>query len=341
MVKLTHILGTILLIGFTAIRLPSEGLPRWQSEDDALRQAIQRFADQSGGVVGVTAIHVETGRRISVNGAVRFPMASVFKLPVALQLMRRVENREIRLNDSVTLSTKDFREGNSPLADMARDTPVTFTVERLLVWMLAEGDNSATDALLRLAGGPGAVTANLRSMGVDDINVDRSEAEMFFDIMGIRERPPEHEWSRSVLASLANKVPIEERRVALSRYADDPRDTASPAATADLLVKLQTGKVGLGAGSVRRLLDVMTSSTTGPERLKGLLPVGTPVAHKTGSAAGSRNDVGLIALPNSDHIAIAVFIKSSAKDDATRDRTIAEIARTVYDYFVLLDSRPH
>nr|AIA12585.1 ClassA_beta_lactamase [uncultured bacterium] len=49
----------------------------------SLERAIKRLAESSGGIVGVSAIHIESGRRVSVNGDLRFPMASVYKLPIA------------------------------------------------------------------------------------------------------------------------------------------------------------------------------------------------------------------------------------------------------------------
>ena len=88
--------------------------------------------------------------------------------------------------------------------------------------------------------------------------------------------------------------------------------------------------------STERLLRVMTESPTGPARLKGLLPAGTAVAHKTGTMGGTTNDGGVVTLPDgAGHVAIAVFVKGSTKEVEERERVIAEIARTVYDYFLL------
>jgi beta-lactamase class A len=67
-----------------------------------------------------------------------------------------------------------------------------------------------------------------------------------------------------------------------------------------------------------------------------MLPRNTEVAHKTGTIGGSANDVGIMALPDGGHVAIAVFVKSSSKDVAARERSIAEIARAVYDFFLFL-----
>src|SRR5262249_18751630 len=84
------------------------------------------------------------------------------------------------------------------------------------------------------------------------------------------------------------------------------------------------------------LLRLMTECTRGEARLKGLLPAGTPVAHRTGTQAGTTNDVGIITLPDgAGHVAIAVFVKASPKEIPDRERVIAEIARTVYDYFLV------
>lgn len=83
------------------------------------------------------------------------------------------------------------------------------------------------------------------------------------------------------------------------------------------------------------LLSIMRRCKTGPTRLMGLLPKNTPVAHKTGTATGYNHDVGYITLPdNAGHIAIAVFIKESNTDTSLAERAIAEVARTIYDFFL-------
>jgi beta-lactamase class A len=79
----------------------------------------------------------------------------------------------------------------------------------------------------------------------------------------------------------------------------------------------------------------MSRTRSGPGRLKGLLPMGTPVAHKTGTAGGIANDVGYITLPDGRRFAIAVFTNRSETSVSDRDRAIAEIARMLFDYFYL------
>jgi beta-lactamase class A len=303
--------------------------------ESLLERAIERFAATSGGIVGVSAILIESGRRVSLNGGMRFPMASVYKLPIALQLLHKVDRGELRLSDPVTLSENGFRPGHSPIAEFANNKPVTLTVERLLELMLGESDNSASDALLRLAGGPAAVTARMRALGVAGIDVSRPEGQLILNHRGVRELPPESEWTMALLDSLSAKITPAESEAAAAAYANDPRDTSTPDAMADLLARVHR-RDALEPASMERVLQIMTATQTGPARLKGLLPVGTVVAHKTGTMGGTTNDVGIVTLPGgAGHLAIAVFVKGSTKDVPERERAIAEIARTVYDFFML------
>jgi len=114
------------------------------------------------------------------------------------------------------------------------------------------------------------------------------------------------------------------------------RNWATPDAMVHLLCVLQRGR-GLSASSRRLLLGLMTGSTTGPDRIRGLLPVGTVVAHKTGSSGTvngltrATNDVGLITLPDGRHLAVAVFVSDTRASDTVQARVIAKIARTAWD----------
>ena len=83
------------------------------------------------------------------------------------------------------------------------------------------------------------------------------------------------------------------------------------------------------------LLATMSHTRTGAGRLKGLLPKGTPVGHKTGTIGGVANDVGFITLPDGRRFAIVVFTRSSTMPDADRDRAIAEVSRNLYDLYYL------
>jgi beta-lactamase class A len=97
---------------------------------------------------------------------------------------------------------------------------------------------------------------------------------------------------------------------------------------------------GLSESSQALLLKFMVASTPGAKRLKGLLPSGTVVAHKTGTSGTEKgltaatNDIGIITLPEGRHLAVAVFVSDSPADEATRESVIAKVAKAVWDAVV-------
>jgi len=103
-----------------------------------------------------------------------------------------------------------------------------------------------------------------------------------------------------------------------------------------LLAKLHKGAL-LSADSTHYLFDVMARCVTGSRRIRGMLPAGTPVAHKTGTLAGVSDDVGIVTLPNGNHLAVAIFARGM-RSDAERDRSIAQLARLLYDRFSTVEA---
>jgi beta-lactamase class A len=300
----------------------------------ALEREMARLAKVSGGVVGVTAIHLETGRRVSINGAERFPMASTFKVPIAVQLLTRIDKGEVKLDQMIEIRLSDLHPGSGTLADLFNKGGLALSVRNLLELMLLISDNSATDVMLRTAGGAEAVTARMRALGIEGINVNRPTAQLIADWVGVPNLPPAEQWSPALFDQAFAAVKPEQQKAAAMKFDADPRDTSTPDGMAALLEKIHHREI-LRPESGELLLDIMRRCRTGEARLRGLLPQGTEIAHKTGTIGGTTNDVGIITLPdNAGHVAIAVFVKSSANDTPVRERGIAEIARAVHDFFL-------
>ena len=304
-----------------------------------LEREVARLAKFAGGIVGVTAIHLETGRRVSLNGEDRFPMASTFKVPIAVQLLTRVDKGELKLDQMIEVKQSDLHPGSGTLTELFNKGGLSLSIRNLMELMLLISDNSATDILFREAGGGEAVTARMRALGIEGINVSRSCARLIADWVGVPNLPPEESWSPEMFKLVFSTVKPEEQKAAAKRLDSDPRDTSTPDAMAALLERIYRKDL-LKVESAELLLDIMRRCTTGEARLRGILPEGTVIAHKTGTIGATTNDVGIITLPDgSGHVAIAVFIKSSEKEVKARERAIAEIARAVHDFF-LFQPRP-
>ncbi len=300
-----------------------------------LLSEIERLAKSSGGTVGVDAFHLETGRGVAVNETERFPMASTYKVPIAVQLLTRVDRGEITLQDMVELEPTDIHPGSGTISSLFDDPGVALSLRNLLELMLLISDNSATDLTLRAAGGPDAVNARMAELGVTDLNVNRPTSVLIADYSGV-DAPGDGRITIDEFRERARGVDEQARTAATEAFATDPRDTSTPRAMAQLLELVWRGEA-LSAKSTEIFKDVMLRVQTGAGRIKGVLPPGTEVGHKTGTIGGTTNDVGYIYLPDdAGHVITVVFVKDSTRPVAAREAVIAQIARAIYDYFLFV-----
>ena len=294
---------------------------------ETLLNEIARLALPAGGIVGVSAEHLESGCRLAVRGNDLFPMASLFKVAVACRVLERVDAGELSLDQMVNVGST-ARVGPGGLAATFRFEGLALSVHNLFELMLTESDNSATDVLMEISGGAAAATRWLRSAGIANQRVDRTTRELTTDFFGIAP-------SMTLQQALEEFPELEERGISpLPSYDDDVRDTSTPDAMVHLFKQIFQGAV-LPAAQRDVLLGSLSRCATGNTRLRGCLPQGTPVAHKTGTIGGTVNDAGIITLPDGTHLAIAIFIKKSNAPFEKREAAIAQITRTLFDDFLL------
>jgi beta-lactamase class A len=299
-----------------------------------LEAEIGRLSAISGGKVGVGIIHIESGRELFVNGNEPFPMASTFKVPIAVELLTRVQSGTVRLDSMVTVKPSDLHPGSGTLTSLFNDPGVQLSVHNLLELMLLISDNSATDMVLKVAGGGTSVNGRLTALGITGISVDRPTIHLIADASGVKGLGPESSWTLATFDSLRRLVTPAQRAAARTSFYQDRRDTATPEGMARLLARIHRGEA-LGPERTAQLLDIMLRCETGAARLKGLLPPDVAVRHKTGSLGiGVANDVGIIDLPHgAGHLVVAVFVKEAMNDVVAQELTIAQVARAAYDYF--------
>ena len=301
-----------------------------------LEKQIENVSQATDGVVGVAAFHMESGRAVSVRGAEAFPMASAFKLPIAVQILSLVDEGKLTLDKMESLASSDLHPGSGRLTDLFFHPGVSLSIANLLELAIVISDNSAADMLLREAGGPAAVTARMKLLGLTGIRVNRSTAQLISDWQGVTNLPPESQWTREMWDPLFNAVPERDHMAARRAQMKDPRDTATPDDMTKLMTRVWRKEI-LSGDSATLLLGIMDRTETGKGRIKGMLPQTTDVAHKTGSVGGVANDIGIITLPGgAGHVALSVFTKGSGRPEEASERAIAEVSRTIYDYFVLV-----
>jgi beta-lactamase class A len=296
-----------------------------------LEAALQELANGFDGVVGIAAWHLEEDVHAAYNGGEPFPMASVYKVPIAYAVMLEVAEGRLALDDSIPVTPSDYAPGSSALALAGGRDGGRFAVREIMRLSITESDNTASDVLLRLIGGGDEVTRRMRALGIEGLRVDRSVRRFISEWRGVGDVPDE--WSLPAYEARAAKVPAEERARAARAFEQDPRDTATPEALAALLAAIHRGD-GLTPALRDELVEIMRGSVTGPDRIRAGVPAGTPVAHKTGTLDRATHDAGIVALPGGrGHVALVVLIKEAEAEVPRREALIAQASRAAWARF--------
>ena len=317
----------VIASSFVAVQPAFAEEPNFQD----VSQKIEKLSQGLVGRIGVAAQEIGSGLSVTVNGDETFVMASTYKVAIAVALLDRVDKGQLKLSDLIDISQEMMVAGDKAIAVKFVHPGIKLSVANLIESMITESDNTATDTCLKLAGGPEAVTKMMRSIGITGLRVDRYASEIGKDFYAL----PDKAYA-SVVAEIIAKDPTFPAKLPFRNleFEKDPRDQSTPKAMLELLLAIDNGKA-LSDKNREFLLATMSRTRTGTERLKGLLPRGTPVAHKTGTLGGVANDVGIITLPDGRRFAIAVYTKSSTTSEADRERAIAEISRSLYDFYYL------
>jgi len=285
------------------------------------------------GEVGVAARHIETGEDIYINGDTYFPMASVFKVPVFVEVMAQIKEGRFTLDDEINIQKTDQHLGSGYLSDL--DAPgIKLSVRNLINLMMMISDNSATDILLTKVGAKN-VNNRLRSYGLEKITVNRTCQHLIMEAIGM-----DYDKYKGLPLDDTVKVLRRERQEnpesfeqAAEKFSRVIKDQSSPKAM-NRLLELIFKKEILDEESCDFIISVMLKCQTGERRLKGDLPRYVRIAHKTGTIGGTVNNVGIIYLPDDlGHVAITVFTKDTEDETLDIEDIIAQISRFVYDYF--------
>lgn len=270
-----------------------------------LRTKLQHIVDNHSATIGVSFLDLQSGDTLTINGSKHLPMQSVYKFHLALAILNQVDRGKLKLNQKIFIKKSDLIAKTwSPIKDKYPNGDISLTLSEILTFTVSQSDNIGCDILFDLIDGPIAVDQYIHSIGIKDVAIAKTESEMHQD-----EQAQFTNWS-------------------------------TPAAATDLLKLFYSGTL-LSKKSNQFLWKIMSATSTGPSKIRGLLPKGTLVAHKTGNSGANKsgltaasNDIGIITLPDGKHFAIAVFVSMTQEDEKTIDAIIAELTKTSWDYMI-------
>lgn len=306
MFRLKTILVTLLVLSATATSSVAQGLAGCRGGEvgmngDGARETIgeiKAFIKNKRARIGVA--WMEDGRLNAVNGERRYPMMSVFKLHVAVAVLRKMEREGVSPDTILYIRASQMEKDTySPLLRLHPDADFSISMRELLRYSVAESDNNACDILIAYAGGTDMVSREMRSIGVKDFQITETEASMHADRNRCR------------------------------------NNSSTPASVVMLLRDIYEG--GILTGIYADILQqTMLMTTTGADKIKAGLKPGMRLAHKTGSSdrtpegvKTADNDAGAVIMPDGRRCYVAVFIEDSEESDADNAAITAGITKII------------
>jgi beta-lactamase class A len=297
-----------------------------------LAQQVSALGGAFDGQAGIAVASIDDGWIAPYQADRIFPQQSVSKLWVATAILDRVDQGDMKLSDTITLTPADLTIFHQPVRKYIMAGSYRATIAELMRYAITQSDNTANDALYRRAGGQQGVGGTIARKTLGQIAIGPGEKILQTEMAGLQ-WDPAFSYGRTFWQVRA-RVPAATRSKALARYLANPPDGATPEALALGLARLSRGEL-LSAGSTAFLLDLMNQSKTGPDRLRGGLSDGWSMAHKTGTGqvmgavATAYNDVGILQSPSGRRYALVVMIGSTVQPVKARQELMKSITRAV------------
>lgn len=269
---------------------------------DSLRARIERrVADVPGATAGIAFRDLVRGDTLYVGADERFHAASTMKVPVMIELFRRVDRGQISLSQPITLKNEfsSIVDGTPYSLDAKDDSDSlvyswigsAVSVHDLLEHMITRSSNLATNTLIGLVGASRA-NATAHALGAKDIQVLRG---------------------------------VEDDKA----YAAGMNNTTTARDLAVLMAAIETGKAASPA-STDSMRAVLSRQEFNDEIPAGL-PAGTRVAHKTGQITGVLHDAAIV-YPQGRGPYVLVVLTRGIPDEKVSRSLIADISRLVYEH---------
>lgn len=271
-----------------------------------LRKAINKEIVDKKATVGIAISRANGTDTLSINGDKHFAMQSVFKFHIAIAMLNAIDQNKFTLNQIIEISKSSLLPGLwSPIREKYPEG-TSLSIADIITYTVGWSDNVGCDVLLNLLGGPQQVEAYFRELDIHDLDIKINEEIM------------QNNWDMQYL------------------------NWTTPKAANQALKLFYTNENQLlSVDNHNFLLTVLQGTQTGKQQLKGLLPEGTVVAHKTGNSGihktkgltAAFNDIGIVYPVNGAPYFISVFVNNSSENTATNERIIANISKLVWDYY--------
>ncbi len=250
--------------------------------------ALNRVAAEFPGRAGFSIKDLSTDASYEYRADERFPTASVFKVPIMLELFRQAVRGQLVL-DERRRAEGDISTHGTGMLKLLDDHP-ELTLRDYCRLMMSISDNIATDMILR-AIGIDAVNGMLREWGLSNTSVAMEIGRWHYATVGMTESPINRENDQRIVEKMRG-MEYDYDGVSYSQSLDN--NVASPRDMALLLEKLQRGEMA-GEQATAAMLAMLETCTCRDMIASHLRPE-IEIAHKHGSSHRIKAEVGIVYL---------------------------------------------
>ncbi|WGW11600.1 class A beta-lactamase-related serine hydrolase [Saxibacter everestensis] len=291
---------------------------------DSFRDRSSAIEAEAGVTGYVHAVDIDTGADCGNRSDELVVAASIFKLPVLIEVCRRIADGSLSATQSVHIAGDFMRtDGDAGLSVMRDD--ISVSLRDLAYLMMSVSDNRATDILMRMVG-IDAINATTCGFGLSKTVLVADCAGLFqsmLDETGVPVGDPA--WAHPGEA-------LRERLQSMSVVTPEATNRTTPRETTQLLSAIWRNQVlrPEACAEVRRILGLQVW----PHRLRSGFPDSRiTVSGKTGTLTYVRNEAGVVEYPDGGRYAVAVFLREASEEprNPRADAAIGQLGRAAVD----------
>jgi len=266
--------------------------------------SIERTTRSVNATWGIYVKSLETSEEIAIDADRQMETMSTIKIPLMVEVLEQIKAGRFALTDKYTFVQADSQPGTGTIQRL--DPGAVMTVKDLITMMIIVSDNTATEVLYRMVGGPEAVNRRMDALGLKNTRAMNVPSRWF---PSLRSAPTTEQFYREGKYPFGLTTPREMGRLLEMME----RGTLVDKNASDLMLRIMRGQL------YRTRIPRYVSGYTIPHKTGDFLPfVG--------------DDVGMLEAPGRT-IVISVFTGNHFGSGEALENAIGLVAKEVADYF--------
>jgi beta-lactamase class A len=269
-----------------------------------LQSSIERTTRSVNATWGIYTKSLETAEEIAIDADRQMETMSTIKIPLMVEVLEQIKAGRFTLADKYTFAAADSQPGTGTIQRL--DPGAVMTIKDLITMMIVVSDNTATEVLYRMVGGPGAVNARLDALGLTHTRAMNVPSRWF---AALRAATTTEQFYRDGKNPFGLSTPREMGRLLEMME----RGTLVDKPSSDLMLSIMRGQL------YRTRIPRYVTDYTIPHKTGDFLPyVG--------------DDVGMLEAPGKT-IILSVFTGNHFGSGEALENAIGLVARDVADYY--------